>query len=476
MIVDIKRGSVGVTLARWLAAIWVSKVLIGFSHWARRGGSSFPGRVARRLCPQVLTRLARQLRWGGIVVSGTNGKTTTSLLLANMLAASGMKVVHNRTGANLTAGVTAAFVQACSWTGRLDADVAVLECDEAALAGVAREVRPLAGVVTNFFRDQLDRYGELEAMVTKVGSGLAEVSHQGFVVLNADDPAVAGLAQQLAARPVFYGLDDPACAGVGAGEVSDARRCRACGGRLQYKVFYFAHLGLYYCPHCGAERPRPGITVTRRESLGPGGSRLEFAAPSGGLGASLALPGLYNAYNALAAVACALTMGVAADTVAWALANSASSFGRMEPVVVGGRTVILALIKNPAGCNEVLRTILEGTGDRYLLIAINDLTADGTDVSWLWDVEFEELADMAHRLPLVVASGRRGEDMAVRLKYAGLSPAAIVVENRLGDAVQLALEQVPEGGTLHVLPTYTAMLELRRILNDRGYGRRFWEV
>lgn len=464
------------TLVRFLFAIWVSKLLTGLSRWVRRGGSSFPGRVSRRLCPQVLARLAKQLRWGSIVVSGTNGKTTTSLLLANMLAASGMKVVHNRTGANLAAGVTAAFIQACSWTGRLDADVAVLECDEAALPGVAREVRPRAGVVTNFFRDQLDRYGELELMAAKVGRGLEEVSREGFVVLNADDPAVAGLARQLTARPVFYGLDDPTCAGAGAEEVSDARRCRACGGPLQYETFYFAHLGLYYCPHCGQERPRPEVRVTRRESHGPGGSYLEFSSPDGELSARLALPGLYNAYNALAAVACALTMGVNAGTVAWALANSASSFGRMEPVAVGDRTLVLALIKNPAGCNEVLRTVLEGAGDRYLLIAINDLTADGTDVSWLWDVDFEQLAGETHRLMLVVASGRRGEDMAVRLKYAGLPPSSIVVENQLADAVQLALEKVPEGGTLHVLPTYTAMLELRRVLNDRGYGRRFWEV
>lgn len=462
--------------SRFLVSIWVSKLLTGASRWARRGGSNFPGRVARRLCPDVLARLAQKLRWGSIVVSGTNGKTTTSLLLANMLAAAGMKVVHNRTGANLTDGVTAVFIQACSWTGRLDADVAVLECDEAALPIIARQVRPRAGVITNFFRDQLDRYGELELMVAKVSRGLEEVSCAGFVVLNADDPAVAGLAPQLAARPVFYGLDDPTCAGVGEGEVSDVRRCRACGGQLQYETLYFAHLGLYFCPHCGQERPRPEVRVTRRESHGPGGSYLEFAAPAGGLGARLALPGLYNVYNALAAVTCALTMGVDVGTVTWALANSVSSFGRMEPVEVGSRTLVLALIKNPAGCNEVLRTVLEGAGDRYLLIAVNDLTADGTDVSWLWDVDFEQLAEAAHRLPLVVASGRRGEDMAVRLKYAGLSPTAIVVENRLEVAVRLALERVPDGGTLHVLPTYTAMLELRRVLNDRGYGRRFWEV
>ncbi|MEW6524507.1 MAG: Mur ligase family protein [Bacillota bacterium] len=464
------------TLFRFYVAIWLGKLLVLASRLTRRGGSTFPGRVARRICPDILTRLSGQARWGNIVVSGTNGKTTTSLLLANILSASGMKLVHNRTGANLVYGVTATFIQASSWMGRLDADVAVLECDEAALAGVARAVEPRAGVVTNFFRDQLDRYGELEYTVTVVCRGLEAVSRDGFVVLNADDPAVAGLASRLPTRPVFYGLDDPSCAGTGEGAVADARRCRACGGDFSYEVFYFAHLGLYFCPQCGERRPRPDIRVTRRDGLGPVGSYLEFDTPGGAFAARLPIPGLYNAYNALAAVACALTMGIPAHTVAHALESSVSSFGRMEQLAIGDRTVFLALIKNPAGCNEVLRTIMEGAGERHLLIAINDNTADGTDVSWLWDAGFELLAGAAHRLPLVLTAGIRAEDMAVRLKYAGLPSGSILVENDLKAAVRLGLERIPAGGILYVLPTYTAMLDLRRVLNDMGYGRRFWEV
>jgi len=331
-------------------------------------------------------------------------------------------------------------------------------------------------VVTNFLRDQLDRYGELESVVEKVGRGLGDVPSAGFVILNADDPSVADLAKRLQVRSVFYGLDDPACAGTGGGAVTDARHCRTCGGTLHYETVYFAHFGLYHCPRCHKRRPHPEVSVTRRESLGPGGSYLEFMTPVGQFATSLNIPGLYNVYNALAAVACAVTMGIDVDTAARAPASSMSSFGRMEPVAVGDRTLVLALIKNPAGANEVLRTVMEGEGERHLLIAINDLTADGTDVSWLWDVDFEQLSGVAHRLPLILVSGQRAEDMAVRLKYAGLPSAAIVVENRLERAVALALPRVPPGKTLYVLPTYTAMLELRHLLNNLGYGRRFWEA
>jgi UDP-N-acetylmuramyl tripeptide synthase len=461
---------------RFLCALWVGKLLILASRLTRRGGSTFPGRVARRICPQILSRLSHQVRWGSIVISGTNGKTTTALLLANILSASGLRLVHNRSGANLVYGVTATFIHHASWWGRVDADVAILECDEAALPAVARAVTPRVGLATNFFRDQLDRYGELERTVDLVGRGLREVRPDGFVVLNADDPFVASLAHGLERPVVFYGLDDPASATVDTHASADARRCLACDRWFQYEVFYFAHLGVYHCPHCGVRRPEPQVRLVRRTGLGTSGSDLEFRGPAGGFRAHLPVPGLYNAYNALAAVACALTMGVPPATVVTALEDSRSSFGRMEAITIGERTAFLCLIKNPAGCNEVLRTVLESGGERHLLIAINDNLADGTDVSWLWDADFEQLGQSADRLRLVLAAGIRAGDMAVRLKYAGVPVERISVEPDLAAAVRLGLARLPAGGVLYVLPTYTAMLELRRVLNDMGYGRRFWEV
>jgi UDP-N-acetylmuramyl tripeptide synthase len=294
------------------------------------------------------------------------------------------------------------------------------------------------------------------------------------VLLNADDPLVAGLADS-AGDPeqyVFYGLDDASVGERSLPHAADARLCPRCSAALHYDVVFYGHLGHYACTHCGFARPTPRVRATSVELLGDEGSNLTIATPDGAIRVRLQLPGLYNAYNALAAVAVASVLGVRRDVISRCVETFATAFGRLERIQVEDRQLFLALVKNPVGFTEVLRTVLAPAGRRTLLLAINDRFADGTDVSWLWDVEFERLE---HRVNVAVCSGLRAEDMAVRLKYAGVEPARIRVERDLQRALEAALAAAEPAETVYVLPTYTAMLAVRDILQQTGYVRGFWE-
>jgi UDP-N-acetylmuramyl tripeptide synthase len=299
-----------------------------------------------------------------------------------------------------------------------------------------------------------------------------------MVVLNADDPAVADLGEGLAAQVCFYGIDDARHA-VGAGaHIADSQFCRRCGHRYDYTLAFYAHIGHYCCPRCGHSRPEPQVRLARLELLGTAGSRLYLLYEGGALEVDLPLPGLYNALNATAALAAALTLGVGAHAARSALERFSAAFGRIERVSAGpgGPPMLIALIKNPVGATETVRMLTAGAVANepalHLLVAINDRFADGTDVSWLWDADFEALAGYA---AAATVGGTRAEDMAVRLKYAGLPEARIRVEPELGAALDGALAGLPDGATLFVLPTYTAMLELREDLARRGWVRQFWE-
>jgi UDP-N-acetylmuramyl tripeptide synthase len=474
-------------LRAWLA-LWMGKAAIGALRLLGRGASTLPGRLALRVQPALTADLARRLRRGSAVVSGTNGKTTTATMLAAAAAADGRRIAHNRTGANLASGVATALIAATTWTGR-GRDLAVAEVDEASMPAVCRALRPRVAVVTNFFRDQLDRYGELQTAVALVRRGLAAMPAGGVAVLNADDPLVAGLGDSEATahlRRLYYGVDthlpdDP-------GEApSDAGHCPRCGRPFRYATRHYAHLGHYACDGCGLRRPEPDVALTALEEpwgagdgtpAGAGGApawRLRLRTPEGPLAFRLAAGGLYNVYNALAAAAGGLALGVAPDALAAALTDFRSSFGRMEAVPIEGRTALLALVKNPVGLSEVVRTLARDPDPRKgLLIAINDHYADGRDVSWLWDADVERLAGVP--FAAVVASGTRAEDMALRLKYAGIDPARVLTEPDLEAALRRGVREVPPGATLYVLPTYTAMLALRQIMSRRGLARRFWQV
>jgi UDP-N-acetylmuramyl tripeptide synthase len=471
-------------------AVAAGKVAGGLSRRLRLGGgTTLPGTIARRLAPGVLRDLSAALPHGAVLLTGTNGKTTTSRMLAEILAAAGEQVLHNRAGANLIAGLTATAVGNADWRGRPRASIGLFETDEAAVPQALAEIRPRLVVVHNLFRDQLDRYGEVDTVASTWRAALADLPPEAHVVLNADDPAVADLGAGLSAAVSYYGIDDPRHAAGAAAHIADSQFCRRCGHRYIFTLAFYAHIGHYRCPSCGHSRPRPQVRLARLELQGTAGSRLYLVYPGGAMEVDLPLPGLYNAANATAAVAAALALGVPPVAARAALERFSAAFGRIERVSAGpgGAPMLIALIKNPVGATETVRMLVQavdgsapGEGAAaplslpplHLLIAINDRFADGTDVSWLWDAEFEALAG---RTAGAVVSGTRAEDMAVRLKYADVPEPAILVEPDLSRAVDRALAALPPGATLYVLPTYTAMLELRDELARRGWVRQFWD-
>jgi UDP-N-acetylmuramyl tripeptide synthase len=428
-----------------------------------RGGTTLPGRVLLRLESGTIAMLGKRLERGSVVVSATNGKTTTSAMLASVLETAGAHVVHNRAGSNMNWGVATALLDA----GRSSGQIGLFEVDEAWLAPVTRDLDPSLIVLSNLFRDQLDRYGELELLADRWAELVAERDGRSTFVLNADDPLVADLGRDRE-RVVYFGVDDQAHSLEALEHASDSKRCRNCGHEYVYEAVYLGHLGRYRCPNCGRERPKPQVAAEKVTLRGMSGSDVRIATPAGAIELSLPLPGLYNVYNALAATAAALELGASAWQVRDALGAFAAAFGRVERLKVGGRDVAILLVKNPAGANEVLRTLTLEDGSLDLWIALNDGIADGRDISWIWDADFEVLSG---RVSHITCSGTRAEEMALRLKYAGVD-AAIQVERDLGRSLDSAVAS-GNGGPLYALPTYTALLELRDLLSARGLARRW---
>jgi UDP-N-acetylmuramyl tripeptide synthase len=439
----------------------------------RGGGTTLPGRVLLRMEPEAIARLGGGLGGGTTIVSATNGKTTTAGMIAAILAADGRNPVHNRAGSNMTWGVATALLEQRGEEG-------LFEVDEAWLPRVAEQLDPSLIVLGNLFRDQLDRYGEMEALADDwAGTVAARVGLTEFA-LNADDPLIADLGRDPAGERregvLYFGIEDPSQALPELQHAFDAKHCRRCGHPYAYERAFVGHLGHYSCPNCGAERPRPEVAATAIELRGMDGSRTRIRTPSGEIELELPLPGLYNVYNALAAVAAGLRLGVPPERIATALGEMRATFGRVETIEVGGVPVSILLIKNPAGANEVLRTLMLESRDREgddegidLWFALNDRIADGRDVSWIWDADFELLAGGVRR---VVCSGTRAPEMALRLKYAGWPEEAIEVVPGIGASLDAAVEG--SSGRLFALPTYTALLELRKLLADRGLAKEFW--
>jgi lipid II isoglutaminyl synthase (glutamine-hydrolysing) len=485
---------------RLTAAILAGKAAGLASRALRRGGgTTLPGVVARRVDPATLSLLSARLASGVTLVAGTNGKTTTTRMLAACLSASGQRLLHNRAGANLVSGLTATALAHSSPLGVVAADAGLFEVDEAAFPQALAETRPRLVLLHNLFRDQLDRYGEVDTIATQWRAALAQLPPESTVLLNADDPSIAGLRAGLRAQVYTYGLEDIRHASDSAAHVADAQFCAACGGRYEYTPRFYAHIGHYRCPQCGSARPQPDFRLAQLDLAGASGAHLRITPPqalSPDLEFSLPIPGLYNALNALAAASAALLLGVPAGVIQSTLAEFSAAFGRIERIDAGGTPMLMALIKNPVGASETIRMLTDsapsggGSQDpRYgrvsdqpthhpesagltMLILINDRHADGTDVSWLWDADFERLSS---RIERVVVGGTRAEDMAVRLKYAGVDPARLTTEPDLVRALDQARSITPPGATLYALPTYTAMLELRDLCAQRGWVKPFWE-
>jgi len=434
----------------------------------RGGGTTLPGRLLLRLDPRAIARLGSRLDRGVTLVSATNGKTTTAGMLAALLAAGGRTPVHNRAGSNMTWGIATALLEQHGREG-------LFEVDEAWLPRVTAQLDPSLVVLGNLFRDQLDRYGETEVLAGEWAKTVAERAGRTRFALNADDPLVADLGRDPAGRRrdgiVYFGIDDTAQALPELQHAFDAKHCRRCGHPYAYERAFVGHLGHYSCPGCGAARPDPDVVATRIELRGMRGSSVSVRTPRGDLAIELPLPGLYNVYNALAAIAAALELGIDPERIAPALGQMRGAFGRVETVAIGAKQVSILLVKNPAGTNEVLRTLkLEAAGAELdLWFALNDRIADGRDVSWIWDADFELLEGAVRH---VTCAGTRAPEMALRLKYAGWPEESIAVEPGIEASLDRAVEEAQ--GRLFALPTYTALLELHRILAGRGLTEDFW--
>ena len=475
-------------MIRRTAAVWAGKATGALSRFSRRGGgTTLPGDVARVIDRDILRKLSQDLKFGSIVITGTNGKTTTSRLISWLLEGAGHRVVSNRSGANLIFGVTAAALESASGAGRLNADWGVFEIDEASLPKAIDEIQPKAALVLNLFRDQLDRYGELESIAKKIEAALANLPAGSVALLNADDPRVAEIGSNLSHPPLWFGLDDTSVAEHELPHAADARTCPRCGASLIFDAVYVGHDGVYRCPNGDFQRPTPGIAARKIKlngfdsiamtvhSTAPNhpGQPTGSTQPVKPVDQPIALPlgGLYNAYNVLAAYTAGITLGLDPDYIARRLQNFRAAFGRQERMEFRGRHLNLVLSKNPAGFNETLRTAVDLARGNNFIIALNDRKADGTDVSWIWDVDFERLKGKARA---VIPAGNRAHDLAVRFKYAGVN--ATGPQTDPGKALDALVKAMPEGETAHLLCTYTAMLDLRAELVRRGWAKPYWET
>jgi lipid II isoglutaminyl synthase (glutamine-hydrolysing) len=431
----------------------------------RGGGTTLPGKFLATVDPGALSTLAGRLPLGSALVSGTNGKTTTAAIAATTLR-DRVRLAHNRAGANLVSGVTSALL------AHPESELGLFEVDEGAFPDICRRVRPQVVCLGNLFRDQLDRYGELELIAERWRGAVAELDPAAWTVANADDPLIADIAR---GRPnvVRFGLDDPSVARGGLAHAADSKYCVECGAPYAYQSAYVGHLGDFRCPSCGNARPPLDVAARSVVLRGLEATEFELVTPQGNRQVRLSLPGLYNVYNALAAASLSLVLGATLDEVEKGVSEFRAAFGRFERIAAGERDVLMLLIKNPAGANEVVRTLVEGAAPRLAVIALNDDIADGRDVSWIWDVDFEPLIGPLEHL---VVTGGRAHELALRFKYGGLPTERIEVLPKLEPALDRGLELTPPGGELVVLPTYTAMLALRRIASERGLVRPYWEA
>ncbi|HLF71379.1 MAG TPA: MurT ligase domain-containing protein [Dehalococcoidia bacterium] len=473
---------------RTIAAVFASKAAaIATRAVGRGGGTALPGLIALRLDEGIVYSAASRLGKGCVLITGTNGKTTASRLIAATARESGLDVTANTSGSNLMRGLA-------STLGPIHFDLGykqysanrlgVFEVDEAVVPAALVALRPRVAVFTNLFRDQLDRYGEVEAVAQRWREALAAAPADLRLVLNADDPAVAGLGEGRE-HVTYFGVDDKRLDRGRVEHAADSLTC-ACGGRLEYDAVYYGQIGAWRCPTCGRKRPKLDVAASDVDLRD--GRSVSFSlrangqtGPSTGLrtgkrpkgpSVELGIGGLYNVYNALAAIAATSALELPNDAAIGALSSTEAAFGRQEWFEVDGRRVELFLGKNPAGLNQVLQTLLLDPKRRTALFILNDGIADGRDVSWIWDADFDVAAS---RFETVVTSGRRAAEMALRLKYAGYDEARLTVEPDIAAAIARAVAATPPGECLTIVPTYTAMLEARALLAQRTGRKAFWQ-
>lgn len=453
---------------RVVCAVAVCKLLRLVSRILHKGGTAMPGRYALKICPELLSIVSRNVRT--VAVTGTNGKTTSARIIEEAFEKEGKSWFSNRSGANLISGITTEFVLNSTLSGKCKKDYAVIECDEGAAKAVFPQMKPTVVMVTNLFSDQLDRYGDVTNTLDNIRQALSGTP-ETVMVLNADCSLTASLALELENPAVFYGINKGAVPSRQQGELADAKHCIRCGSRYEYDYINYGHLGGYACPGCGYARVKPDYAVTEVVAQRIDSSSVMLDVRGEKLEAKINLPAMYNVYNALGSLAAISEMGLGLDAAVRALGSFKCGFGRMEQFELGKQGSRMMLVKNPAGCNQVLE-FLENISDEFnLAIALNDRTGDGKDISWVWDADFERLAAMSSRLNKVFACGDRAWDMALRLKYAGVPMDKIAVQQDY-DALVEWLEAQDKPAFL--MPTYSAMMDMRSAIVKRIGGSDFW--
>lgn len=420
------------------------------------GGTTLPGFLAEHIDPIIVKKLAARLEHGVVVITGTNGKTTTAKMLTDILTEEGYRVLNNSAGSNLSRGVASALIKSSNIIGtRLAADIAVLEVDEATMPEITTKLRPALVIVTNLFRDQLDRYGELDKTAALIGGSL-----KGFpkmtTILNTDDPLVASLSECLEQEAGYFGITDKNIK-TGSRAAMDSKDCVFCGHELTYTARYFGHLGMWDCENCKKARPIPNVTVSNIQ-VSPFNSKFELYLGKEKIDVQLNVPGLYNVYNALAAASAATALGVGVPAISHALRYCEAAFGRMELLMVNNRKIMTLLVKNPTGANQSLAAIYSDNPKKKVALILNDNFADGTDISWIWDIDFEYFKAEDS---FFVVSGIRAEELALRLKYAGVAAKNVILEKDPVEAASKLAEKLEVDEVGYLLPTYTAMMEIR---------------
>lgn len=452
--------------------IMVTKILIFVLRLLKRGGTTLPGKVAQKIFPDIIKHISKELKI--IMVTGTNGKTTTTSIIGQILEENKIDYITNKSGANLVSGIITTLVDSVNLSGKSNYKTALIEVDEAAFDIITNDIKPDILVVTNFFKDQLDRFGEIYSTLNKVKSGI-EKSPGVRLILNADDSLCASLATDYNEQVLFYGFDENAYESTDNLLSSDTIFCIYCMGKYQYKNRVYGHLGTFECECCGYSRQPSDITCLKVNELNSSYTKIELSIDEEKYKAKVNLPGLYNVYNALAAVSCGHMLNLSPESIISSLETFESSFGRMETIKTDGKTIKLILVKNPAGFNQVINFLLTESKENQIAFLINDKLADGTDVSWLWDVDFEELTKVQENISSFYTSGTRAEDMAVRLKYAGIYSDKIEIIKDYEELIQKGLSSTEKGHNFYILPTYTALLDIRGFLKKKFGLKEFWK-
>lgn len=446
---------------RKLLAIWAAKISAVAGRLIGKKSSSSPGVIALKICPDLISRLSKNITHGVIVTCGTNGKTTTNNLLNTALLKCGYTTVCNNLGANMVGGIATAFALAADLKGGLKADWAVLEVDEASARRVFAHIKPNYMVITNLFRDQLDRYGEIDITVNLLNEAI-DMANNVKLILNGDDPLTAQFGDGRDAK--YFGISEKVLPQID--ETKEGQFCVKCGHEMKYNYFHYSQLGDYSCENCGNKRPAIDFDVTNVNLSGS----MKFTV-NGSVNIDVNYRGFYNIYNILAVYSALSVMGINTDGFNAMLADYKPQIGRMELIDLG-KPVILNLAKNPAGFNQAIQTVMLDKRKKDIIVAINDLANDGRDVSWLWDVDFDKLSD--ENLNTLITTGIRLYDISLRFKYADVKVDYIT--KNMKQAINRCLSTDSE--VCYVLvnytalyPTQTTMLEIKKEIggekNDR---------